>query len=210
MVKPNPQRDYSSKLATDLGFTVRYDSLSTNRKARTLGLSRQVPNTKSVAELNQWKGEQIAALSNAGFAATCAGGKLNGAVKNGEFGIMVNLPNELNPHYTKPASIPKSHELPKSVANYITGDLGLSVDQVVAHRIVNGRETLYAVLIENKPGLYSTVVFVGEYVARFPLGPYEEATTGNALLTRWSCLYDAGEWEHSVERFKNAPYSYFN
>lgn len=95
--------------------------------------------------------------------------------------------------------------LPASVEEYLVKTLGRPVEDVVAHRIVNGEETKYAVLLKDM-GL---VCFVGNYSARRPLGPYEEAHSGNAVRDSWDCLYDGETWEHSVPRFKNAPYDLF-
>jgi hypothetical protein len=98
--------------------------------------------------------------------------------------------------------------LPESVAKYITHDLGRSLDEVVAHRNVYGEEPKYAVLMGTEDH-YWLVVFVGNYRARRPLGDYEEATDANAQLVSWECLYDGGEWEASVGKFKNAGYDDF-
>ena len=101
------------------------------------------------------------------------------------------------------------NELPQSVADYITNDLGRKLSEIVAHRHVNGEEPKYAVLMKEDSGYLFTVIFVGEYKARFPLGDYTEATRSNAVLVKWDCLSDADEWEHSVAKFKNAPADFF-
>jgi hypothetical protein len=100
----------------------------------------------------------------------------------------------------------KPAELPESVRDYIVNDLDRKLTEVIAHRNVKGEEPLYAVLMKNNDGSMFTVIFLGSYKARRPLGDYEEATPGNAELVRWNCTSDAEPWEHSIERFKNAPY----
>ena len=86
--------------------------------------------------------------------------------------------NDKNPH-AKPPKVKEStpNELPESVAKYITDDLGMNLKDVVAHRVVNGSETLYAVLMRDATS-FLMHTFVGKYEARRPLGPYEEATRG--------------------------------
>jgi len=100
-------------------------------------------------------------------------------------------------------------ELPKDCAAYITDELGWTLDDVVAHRIVHGEEPKYVVLMRDDRGGHFTVGFVGRYSARRPLGDYEEAHPANARRDGWDCLWDAGEWEHPVGRFRNAPASIF-
>lgn len=97
--------------------------------------------------------------------------------------------------------------LPASVSKYIL-DIRGTLDDIIAHRIVNGEETKYAVLMRHGTEMW-TIVFVGLYRARRPLGDYEEATRSNAVLVEWDCLYDAGEWEHSEGKFRSAPYACF-
>jgi hypothetical protein len=101
------------------------------------------------------------------------------------------------------------NELPQSVSDYITQELDRKLSEIVAHRIINGEEPMYAVLMKNTDDSLFTVMFHGSYKARQPLGDYEEATPGNAVLVRWECFSDADEWEHSVAKFKNAPASFF-
>lgn len=98
--------------------------------------------------------------------------------------------------------------LPQDCANYITQELGRKLNEIVAHRYVGGEEPKYAVLMKEGAG-YSTVIFVGRYSARRPLGDYEEAYVGNALQHGWECLSDGDEWEHTVGKFKNANASFF-
>lgn len=99
-------------------------------------------------------------------------------------------------------------ELPKDCAAYITDDLGLNLDDVVAHRLVRGEEPKYAVLMKDTVDHF-LVVFVGRYSAIRSLGDYEEAYAGNAKLDGWECLYDSEPWEHPVGKFKNADRSFF-
>ena len=206
MAKPvNEARDATNKMVEALGFTVRFNSLSSDRKARSLFLVKQAPRFTSTATRNAWKRDQEERLKAAGFRPDWAF-EINKGILNA--GVRIN--NEDVPGYIPPAIKVRTstHDLPDSVAAYIQNDLGRSLDEVVAHRIVNGEEPKYAVLM-GKPNNMFIVVFVGSYKARRPLGPNEEATRGNAQLVSWNCLYDAEDWEHSVERFKNAPYSFF-
>jgi hypothetical protein len=211
MTKLNPSRDYASKLAEDIGFTVVSNSIY--RDARYLDLKCSAPTSSQQALLNKWKDDERTALAAVGFIPDY-GQKFTGNIRNGEFYIRVRLTNDKNPHArisTPP--VPKVRELPESVATYITKDLGWGLDKVVEHRMVYGDETLYVVLMENNSKKNTqrwVVAFVGNYVARRPLGPYEEAYEGNAMRVSWNCLYDAEPWEHSVERFRNAPYKLFN
>lgn len=101
-----------------------------------------------------------------------------------------------------------ANEIPESVKTYITEEMGLSLDKVIAHRVVNGSNPLYAVLMADKPEPF-TIVFIAKYEARRPLGDYEEAFDGNAKLVGWECVSDGDPWEHSIARFKNAPYNMF-
>ncbi len=98
--------------------------------------------------------------------------------------------------------------LPTDVANYIVNELGRKLSEVIDHRMVNGEEPKYAVLM-GKPTDMFVVVFVGKYEASGRLGDYEEATIHGATRTGWDCLYDSEQWEHTAARFKNAPYDHF-
>lgn len=206
MVKAaNEARDATNKMVEALGFTVRNNSLSTNRKMRELYLELPAPKFKSTATRNAWKHQQKERLKAAGFTPNWYF-----EIRNGILNVGVTINNEDVPGYVAPTAQAKTstHDLPKSVASYIVNDLGRSLNEVLAHRIVNGEEPKYAVLMGNPHSMF-VVVFVGQYKARRPLGPWEEATRGNAQLVSWSCLYDAEEWTYTVERFKNAPYDYF-
>jgi hypothetical protein len=213
VTKSNSARDYSSNLAKQAGFDVIFDSISSDRHSRILSLSCKVPE-KLAGTLDAWKKQRIGGLRALGFENNNgAYERWTGEVRKGIFYCYALLANEQNPHYVaKTPAAPKVAELPQSVAEYITKELGWGLEHVAAHRHVNGDEPLYAVLMQRGPKkklAYWLVVFVGSYVARRPLGPYEEAYEGNARLDSWSCLYDAEDWEHSVERFKNAPYRMF-
>lgn len=102
-------------------------------------------------------------------------------------------------------------KLPKDCETYITDMLGRKISEVIAHRIVNGDEPRYAVLIGDggKPLHMFTVVFVAQYTARRPLGDYEEAFDANAALTGWECIWDSEPWDFTVAKFRNAPASFF-
>jgi hypothetical protein len=100
------------------------------------------------------------------------------------------------------------NELPPSVSKYITDELGRKLDEVVAHRVVNGTEPKYAVLMKDGEYFF-TVIFVGIYETKRELGPNEEAYAGNVTRTGWDCVSDGDEWEHGVAKFKNASYEMF-
>lgn len=102
-------------------------------------------------------------------------------------------------------------ELPKDCETYITNILGRKMSEVIAHRIVNADEVRYAVLMgdEKTRAHMFTVVFVAQYTARRPLYNYEEPFEANAALTGWECIWDGEPWNFTVERFRNAPASFF-
>lgn len=99
-------------------------------------------------------------------------------------------------------------ELPKSVATYITDELGHPLTRVAAHRHVNGDEPKYAVLMRDEDR-YWLVVFVGRYEPIRQLGDYEEAYDANARLASWECLYDSEDWDGTLGQFKSAKYGQF-
>lgn len=99
-------------------------------------------------------------------------------------------------------------DLPKDCSEYITNELGRDLEEVAHHRLVRGENELYYAVLMGKPSYFFTVIFVGKYSVRRPLGDYEEAYEGNARLDGWECLSDGDPWEHSVGKFKNAAASF--
>jgi hypothetical protein len=209
MPQNNPQRDASNALFQQLGYTVLNNWSASKHTFRHIALEMKALKFQSTKERNAWKLLRVAELKELGLFLFDDD---KGAIKNGVFSIYGQLEVDKIPGYVAPTPVTKTakqHELPQSVSDYIVNDLGRKLQEVIAHRHVNGEEPKYAVLMRDNAGYMWTVVFYGKYVARRPLGPYEEAYDANAQLIGWECLYDSGEWNDSVERFKNAPASFF-
>ena len=80
MAKPNPSRDYASKLAEDIGFTVINNSIY--RDWRNLYLHKEV-NALQGETLPAWKSWQYAELKAKGFVSDYYGEEMKGGVENG-------------------------------------------------------------------------------------------------------------------------------